>query len=215
MRGLGRVRAVVGFTLIAASVGCGPGGEAGSGEREAGADPAAGAADPGVALPAESMNAARAAADALTRDLLTRLRAEMEQGGALAGVEVCSQVAPRIAMDHSTEGRVVRRVSLKLRNPMNAPDAYERGVLERFAMLQDRGELPAEWAEVMPDGGGTLRYLRPIVIAQPCLACHGDPATIDPAVRAAIAERYPEDEAVGYRLGDLRGAVSVRSPADP
>ncbi len=29
-------------------------------------------------------------------------------------------------------------------------------------------------------------------------------------VRGALAARYPEDQAVGYLTGDLRGAVSVR-----
>jgi hypothetical protein len=54
-----------------------------------------------------------------------------------------------------------------------------------------------------------LRLLRPITIGKPCLACHGDPATIDPAVRKVLAGRYPHDQAVGYKEGDLRGAISV------
>jgi hypothetical protein len=31
-------------------------------------------------------------------------------------------------------------------------------------------------------------------------------------VRAALEERYPEDDAIGFKPGDLRGAVSVRVP---
>jgi hypothetical protein len=42
-----------------------------------------------------------------------------------------------------------------------------------------------------------------------CLACHGQVSSLDPAVRAVLAERYPADRATGYRAGDLRGAVSV------
>lgn len=32
------------------------------------------------------------------------------------------------------------------------------------------------------------------------------------AVTAALRERYPADRATGYRVGDLRGAFSVRVP---
>jgi hypothetical protein len=55
-----------------------------------------------------------------------------------------------------------------------------------------------------------VRFLRPIRVAQPCLACHGTPATYSPAVRGLLRERYPQDQAVGYQVGDLRGAISVR-----
>jgi hypothetical protein len=47
------------------------------------------------------------------------------------------------------------------------------------------------------------------MVASPCLACHGDPEAIDPQVKRLLAERYPDDTAVGYKPGDLRGAVSV------
>ena len=57
--------------------------------------------------------------------------------------------------------------------------------------------------------GRQLRYLRPLKIVSPCLACHGDPERIDPQVLEVLRERYPEDRAVGYSPGDLRGAISV------
>ena len=37
-------------------------------------------------------------------------------------------------------------------------------------------------------------------------------ATFSPELTAALAERYPADEGVGYREGDLRGAISVTVP---
>jgi hypothetical protein len=61
----------------------------------------------------------------------------------------------------------------------------------------------------------TLRLLRPIVMGEPCLACHGPVEGINPRVLELIRAAYPEDLAVGYQAGDLRGAVSVllrRSP---
>lgn len=45
-----------------------------------------------------------------------------------------------------------------------------------------------------------------------CLACHG-PA-IEPKTAAAIEALYPNDEAVGFRVGDLRGAFSLTRTID-
>ena len=35
---------------------------------------------------------------------------------------------------------------------------------------------------------------------------------IDPQVQSILRERYPLDQATGFRPGDLRGAISVRVP---
>jgi hypothetical protein len=154
---------------------------------------------------------ARAAGDALTGELRDVLAAELAAGGPERAVRVCSEVAPAIAERHSVDGITVRRVTSRTRNPASAPDEAE---LAGLRLLQERhgsGDMPGELIEVVAaDGGRELHYLRPILVAEPCLACHGD--ALDPAVRALIRERYPHDTAVGYRAGDLRGAVSVRVP---
>lgn len=43
-----------------------------------------------------------------------------------------------------------------------------------------------------------------------CLTCHG--ADLAPDVQAAIAERYPDDRATGYRTGELRGVIWAELP---
>ncbi len=49
------------------------------------------------------------------------------------------------------------------------------------------------------------------IITQPlCLVCHGE--TIAPAVREALVEHYPQDQAMGFKAGDLRDAFSVEWP---
>ena len=45
----------------------------------------------------------------------------------------------------------------------------------------------------------------PVMMKPMCLACHG--AEVAPEVQAAIAERYPDDRATGYRAGELRGVI--------
>jgi hypothetical protein len=45
-----------------------------------------------------------------------------------------------------------------------------------------------------------------------CLACHGDAASLSPAVSARLKELYPEDRAVGYTVGQIRGAMTIKRP---
>ncbi len=79
-----------------------------------------------------------------------------------------------------------RLTSLELINPENAPDAWERSVLEGFE--SDRREV-----SMTTDGpnGHVLRMMRPLVVEVGCLRCH---------------------RAQGYRVGDVRGALSLTLP---
>jgi hypothetical protein len=161
-------------------------------------------------VPEQAVERARAAADALVDELMQRLLAELEEGGPARGVRVCSEVAQEIAERHSRDGLTVRRVSLRVRNPADEPDPWERAKLEELAALRGDGRMPEELYEIAGKGEEqALRYLRPIVVVQPCLDCHGDPDRMDPAVVELIRERYPDDRATGYSDGDLRGAISA------
>lgn len=154
---------------------------------------------------------ARSAADALFSRLLEKLNAEYQQGGAERGVQVCSQVAQALTQQVGREqGVQIRRVSLKNRNPRNAPDAWERQVLQRWERDLRDGKPITEVAEWRTERGQRVfRYMRPIkIIAPVCLECHG--TQIKPEVLRLIRERYPNDKARGYQMGDLRGAFSVK-----
>lgn len=62
------------------------------------------------------------------------------------------------------------------------------------------------WVE--EQGGAAFRYMRAIPTGGVCLACHG--SDIAPEVKAAIAAAYPQDQATGFKMGQLRGAFSIR-----
>ncbi|MHC4547371.1 MAG: Tll0287-like domain-containing protein [Planctomycetota bacterium] len=169
-------------------------------------------------LPAKTEIArARARAEVGARRLMETLFAELtralEAGPTEHALEVCGAKAQELtgAIEAET-GVSVRRTALRVRNPQNAPDAYERAWLERAAA---GGEVAAG-AEVVraEDGTYELRYLRPIRLAEMCTRCHGTAAQISPAVRDLLQRRYPSDAATGFAPGDLRGAVSVRVPFD-
>ena len=55
----------------------------------------------------------------------------------------------------------------------------------------------------------TYKYYKPLIIKdKSCLECHGKVyKNID--LRRKVAEIYPLDRAIGYEMGDLRGAVVV------
>ena len=143
--------------------------------------------------------------------LKSRLEAAIAQGGPVAAIGVCRDEAPGIASEVSAaSGAVVRRTSLRVRNPDNAPDAWERKGLERFEGLKAGGAdlATVEFSEkVVIDGRPARRYLKPIVTMPVCTVCHGP--SVAPEILAAISARYPADRATGFAQGDLRGAFSV------
>jgi Protein of unknown function (DUF3365) len=161
-----------------------------------------------------SVALARAVADSLGDELTGLLAQAMDRGGPALAIHFCADSAQARTLRHWKNGLYIRRVSRRVRNVDDTPDAIERGLLQHLADLNHDGRLPNELVEVIRAADGTweLQYMRPIVVGSRCLACHGDPASLDPAVRAELAQRYPEDRATGYRVGDLRGAVSVRVP---
>ncbi len=138
----------------------------------------------------------------------------LERGGVAEAVAFCADSAQARTARHREAGIDVRRVGTRVRNPANAPDSVEQALLAQLATGLERGAMAQEIVTVIPgpDGSFRLQYIRPIVVTQPCLACHGDPQTFDPAVTQVLTTRYPQDKATGYRVGDLRGGLTVRIP---
>lgn len=146
--------------------------------------------------------------------LKQELQTGMQEGGPVNAISVCNLFAPGIANTYSVrKGWDVGRTSLKVRNPSNAPDAWERSVLESFEERKRAGEDPMkmEYHEVVrKDGVRELRYMKAIPTAELCLACHGE--SVDSIARTRLQKLYPDDQALGYKVGDIRGAFSVSQP---
>lgn len=176
----------------------------------------AGGRDDSVSPEAEAavLRLAEPAADALAGALRGRLLEAMQEGGPAAAIDVCSERALEITRRIETEqGLAIKRTSFRYRNPLNAPDEDEARALRHFeSAAAETGEVPDFW--VQKASRSEYRYYRPLSVAPPCLACHGAPADIDPAVAQVLGERYPDDLATGYEAGDFRGAIRVSIPAD-
>lgn len=85
------------------------------------------------------------------------------------------------------DGFKLHITSLKPLRPANAPDAWEADVLQRF----EAGLL--EITELIPGPAPVYRYMAPLKATAACLQCH---------------------EKQGYRLGQIRGGISVTMPAE-
>ena len=79
-----------------------------------------------------------------------------------------------------------RLTSLKLVNPDNAPDEWEKQTLKRFET--DRSDISITQRDA---SGHVLRMMRPLIVENSCLRCHSDQ---------------------GYKQGDVRGAISLTLP---
>ena len=147
------------------------------------------------------------------KTLKGHLKGELKSGGPVAAIDVCNKVAPSVAAELSKKhGVTLSRTSLKLRNPENAPDAWEKGVLLKFEERKAAGESIKKMAysEIVTENGKQVfRMMAALPTAKkPCLACHG--GELKPAVANKIDSLYPKDEARGYKAGDIRGAFTLK-----
>jgi hypothetical protein len=168
-----------------------------------------------LTLYAETADSNLAEARTLVKQFAGELQAEvaagMKAGGPVHTIEICSAKAPAIAAGISqSSGWQVGRTSLKLRNPANTPDAWEMQVLEQFEARKAAGEPveKLEFAEVVGSGQDRqYRYMKAIPTAEVCLNCHA--AEIKPPVEEKLSQIYPQDQARGFSVGDIRGAFTL------
>lgn len=194
-----------------------------------------------AAAPPDPAAHARLAVAGLAEKLKALLGEELAKGGFEGAVHACSTSAQKVTREFAAQSGVdIRRVTLKHRNPANAPDAWERSQLVQMESDLRAGKpLPAEIWEVVDEppvaadlqspsnrerretgsanrgARAAARYhrlLKPIVIQGVCLSCHGSDAQIPAPVKKQIASSYSKDLATGYKAGELRGAFSVRIP---
>jgi hypothetical protein len=148
------------------------------------------------------------------KDLKGVLINQIQTAGVLQAVSVCSDTAQVLTNNFGVQkGVFIRRVSFKNRNENNFPDDFEKKVLNKFELLHQNKELNSETEHVEITEEGEfkyLRYMKPILVQDECLNCHGSETEIMPAVKNLISQKYSNDKAVGYLIGDLRGAVSLK-----
>lgn len=161
----------------------------------------------------------RATSLVMLKELGQKLQSAMADGGAVNAIGVCNLQAPEIAGRVSAQNQVnLSRVGTRARNPvMGVPNDWQAKALAQFDAALARGDKPAdmEFSEtvVKPDGSKEFHFAKPIVMQPMCVACHGSSDQISPEVKAKLSELYPNDKAVNYQPGQLRGAVVLSRSA--
>ncbi|MCB2193545.1 MAG: DUF3365 domain-containing protein [Deltaproteobacteria bacterium] len=175
---------------------------------------------PTQAAPADT-NQLRDQGMAVIQQFFTALKGELrtglKSGGPPQAIQVCRVEAPAIAQRVGEQsGWQVGRTSERLRNPSNAPDAWEAKVLADFAAQAKAGAKPGKlvYSEVVTTAQGqrVFRLMKGIPMGGMCMACHGPSPSR--AVREQLQRLYPQDQATGYRSGRLRGAFTLQKVLD-
>ena len=141
------------------------------------------------------------------------LKAQLETAGAEQAINVCKEVAPAMAQEYSHNNKILKRVSLKNRNPnLGLPDVWEASVLNTFEQKNktDVSSAQEHYEIVQETDGKWFRYMKAIPTQQMCLQCHGKPEDIKPNIQARLLKEYPSDKAIGYSVGEIRGAVTIK-----
>ncbi|MCP5058372.1 MAG: DUF3365 domain-containing protein [bacterium] len=97
------------------------------------------------------------------------------------------QMTEEFEKEYGIKGSITGKVLL---NPINQADPWELQALERFDVKEQE-----EIVELATIGGDRyLRLMRPMVMEEGCMKCHGH---------------------LGFEVGDIRGGVSVSIPLEP
>lgn len=155
----------------------------------------------------------RKIARATFQTLNSNLQNAISVGGITHALQFCSAEAIPLTDSLSAHHNVsIRRASHKPRNPYNTADLLEAYVIKKYI---DKLESNKELQPVTYANKNSITFHAPIIITnQLCLNCHGQPGKdISESNLATIQELYPEDQATGFSMGELRGVWTIRFPA--
>ena len=142
-------------------------------------------------------------------ELLAPFKKELKQAlqagmhtGVEAAIATCKLRAPEIAESLSTGSIRLGRTSDRLRNPENIGPEWVKPILKTY--LRDPSDRSPRNLTLPNSLSG---YVEPIIVQPLCVACHGTEVTSE--TRLELKALYPEDKAIGYELGELRGVFWV------
>jgi hypothetical protein len=161
--------------------------------------------------PADWIEQSKPIAQEFRDQLMRELQKAISAGGTTGAIEVCKTVSAAMEVDFQRRNpriQRIRRISLKNRNPeTHTPTSAEWQWLKVSEQVARSGaQIPPA---VLTEQTG-ITVLFPILIqSETCLLCHGDTSTFEGGLVEALGQHYPQDQATGYQLGDLRGALAI------
>lgn len=138
--------------------------------------------------------------------LNARLVNALQNGSTKQAVAFCSERGIPL-LDSLAEIHQVsfKRAAIKYRNPLNEADSLEESAIAQYERRHSAGEVLHP--ELIAVENGRWKFFSPILTAPHCLQCHGK--EIDPEVSKQIRILYPNDRAIGFETGQLRGIWSL------
>ena len=141
--------------------------------------------------------------------LASKLKQVIESEGIPHALKYCNVNAYPIVDSLEKAYKIsIKRASIKTRNPEDAPTPVEASIIDQYLDEIERGETPGV---VIKTEEKDILYFKPIILsAALCLRCHGQIGTdILNEHHTIIENLYPEDNATGHKMGDLRGIWSI------
>ena len=121
-------------------------------------------------------------------------------------------VTDQVAKELRRNKFYVKQVSDRYRNPMDRPKPFELKAIEYFKTHKNKKEYYKVFSADKYFNQKHVFYARKLVIEKSCLRCHGVPYKDVPAsIYKKIVKIYGK-RAFNYKLGDVRGIISVVFP---
>ena len=146
--------------------------------------------------------------------LASKLKEVVQEEGIAEALKFCNVNAyPIVDSLEEVYNTQVKRASSRTRNPGDKPNKMEGEIIEEYSRDLAEGNTPG--VKIILDDD-KAHYFKPIILsAELCLKCHGQVGSdvLDENYKI-IKELYPDDNATGHKLGDLRGIWSISFDKD-
>ncbi len=149
------------------------------------------------------MNRSKELALLTGKTLKGELMSAIQRGGVQEAINYCNVNALALTDSISKNKQVtIQRVAERNRNPENKLDDTSQEVFDSMKQAIQAGKKPEP---IIVSSANKHVFFAPIRLEGACLSCHGTEDQIGKENLAIIQSHYPNDKAVGFQPGDLRG----------
>ena len=141
----------------------------------------------------------------------TGVQRNFENGGILQAAKFCANKSSKLIeqFDNNLESGIsIKRISLKNRNPDAYPQKDEIKILEAFDLLEKTSVYLPEIVQLKKENIYKV-YFPATMSKKSCKQCHGMQQNMNKEVLGVFKTKYPNDKALGFKGGQVRGAVVV------
>ncbi len=157
----------------------------------------------------EYLEKGKTIASATFATLSGKLQEAMQEGGVQNAVSYCNLAAnPLVDSLAKIYNADIRRTALLTRNQANNPTARELRQFEIYRSTHKAGKTMNPVVHSIDPN--TVAFYAPIQLMPLCEKCHGKVGeSISSEDYEHIKKLYPQDEAINFATGDLRGMWSI------